>query len=59
MFQIMLLKTQLAKDNIINYGPVIQGTNLVPRCLCYVCNPSKYMGRGRVKAGAYLQSSKT
>lgn len=55
----MLLKTQLAKDNIINYGPVIQGTNLVPRCLCYVCNPSKYMGRGRVKAGAYLQSTKT
>lgn len=55
----MLLKTQLAKDNIINYGPVIQGTNLVPRRLCYVCNSSKYMGRGKVKAGAYPQSTKT
>lgn len=59
MFQMMLLKIQLAKDNSVNYSPVIQGLCLVLRCLCFVCNSSKYMERGRAKAGAYLQNAKT
>lgn len=59
MFQMMLLKMQLAKDNSINYGPVIKVTNLVLRCLLFVCNSSRYMERGRLKAGAYLQNTKT